>query len=110
MRFGKKGKLSPRFTGPSEILKRVRKVAYEPALPPKLVEWSQRGSCVDATSVYYRCPAYAEYEQVDIQPGLTYKGQPVEITDRNEQVLKDEVAKIVRGLWKIKKWENPLGS
>ena len=29
MRFGKKGKLSPRFIGPFEILKRVGKVAYE---------------------------------------------------------------------------------
>ena len=51
-----------------------------------------------------------EYEQEDIQPGLTYKEQPVEITDRKEQVLRDEVAKLVRGLWRIKKWKNPLGS
>jgi hypothetical protein len=51
-----------------------------------------------------------EYEQVDIQPGLTYKEQPVEITDRKEQVLRDKVAKLVRDLWKIKKWKNPLGS
>ena len=36
MRFGKKGKLSPRFIGPFEILKRVGKVAYELALPPNL--------------------------------------------------------------------------
>ncbi|KAK1384345.1 hypothetical protein POM88_022080 [Heracleum sosnowskyi] len=65
-------------------------------------------------SDYYKsamtCPAYVEYEQVDIQPGLTYKEQPVEITDRKEQVLSDEVAKIVRSLWKIKKWKNPPGS
>ncbi|KAK1387575.1 hypothetical protein POM88_015753 [Heracleum sosnowskyi] len=51
-----------------------------------------------------------KYEQVDIQPGLTYKEQPVEITDRKEQVLRDKVAKLVRGLWKIKKWKNPPGS
>ena len=29
MRFGKKGKLSPRYVGPYKILKRVGKVAYE---------------------------------------------------------------------------------
>ncbi|XP_070010001.1 uncharacterized protein [Nicotiana sylvestris] len=36
MRFGKKGKLSPRFIGLFEIMNRVREVAYELALPPSL--------------------------------------------------------------------------
>ena len=36
MRFGKKGKLSPRFVGPFEILSRVGEVAYKLALPPSL--------------------------------------------------------------------------
>ena len=36
MRFGKKGKLSPRYVGPYKILKRVSKVAYQLELPAKL--------------------------------------------------------------------------
>ena len=36
MRFGKKGKLSPRFIGPFEILERVGDLAYRLALPPNL--------------------------------------------------------------------------
>ena len=36
VRFGKQGKLSPRFIGPFEILKRVGTVAYQLTLPPSL--------------------------------------------------------------------------
>ncbi|XP_070017901.1 uncharacterized protein [Nicotiana sylvestris] len=35
-RFGKKGKLSPRFIGSIEVLRRIGEVAYELALPPRL--------------------------------------------------------------------------
>ena len=36
MRFGQRGKLSPRYIGPFEILRRWRSIAYELALPPEL--------------------------------------------------------------------------
>lgn len=36
MRFGKKGKLSPRYVGPFEILDKIGEVAYRLALPPSL--------------------------------------------------------------------------
>ena len=36
VRFGKRGKLSPRFFGSFEILERVDTIAYQLALPPSM--------------------------------------------------------------------------
>ena len=36
VRFGKRGKLSPRFIGPFEIFERIGTVAYQSALSPSM--------------------------------------------------------------------------
>ena len=38
VRFGKKGKLNPRYIGPYQIIERVGEVAYRLDLPPELAK------------------------------------------------------------------------
>ncbi|XP_062147744.1 uncharacterized protein LOC133856704 [Alnus glutinosa] len=88
MRFGKKGKLNPRFIRPSEINKRVGKLAYQVALPSNLAGmhavfhvWMKMKFIPNPNLV-------AEYEPLGIQEGMTYKEMPIRILDRKEQVLR----------------------
>ena len=105
LRFGKKGKLSPRFIGPFEILRRIGKVAYELALPPNL----QHIHNVFHVSMLKRYHSDAShiigYEAVEIQPDLSYEEKPVTILDRKEQVLRNKTIPLVRVLWRNQKIE-----
>ncbi|KAL8114537.1 hypothetical protein AgCh_021413 [Apium graveolens] len=100
MRFGKKGKLNPRFIGPFEILRRIGPLAYELALPPNLQQ-VHNVFHVSMLRKYHADVCHViEYEQVDLQPDLTYIEQPIRIMDQKEQVLRNKMVKLVRILWR----------
>jgi hypothetical protein len=71
-RFGKKGKLSPRYIGPFEILERVGPVAYRLALPPSL-DGIHDVFHVSMLMKYIPDPSHIiKYEPLQIQENLTY--------------------------------------
>ena len=71
-RFGKKGKLSPRFIGPFEILKSVGRVAYELALPPHM-QHIHNVFHVSMLKKYNPDSKHViEYEPIEIQADLSY--------------------------------------
>ena len=54
MRFGRKGKLSPRFIGPYEVIEKVGPVVYRLALPPTLEKIHNFFSCVNVEDIKVR--------------------------------------------------------
>ena len=100
VRFGQKGKLSPRFIGPFEVLKKVKKVAYEIALPP---QWQHIHNVFHVSMLKPYVPnsnQVIEYEPIELQPDLSYVEQPVQILDRKERVLRNKSIPIVKVLWR----------
>ncbi|WMV51471.1 hypothetical protein MTR67_044856 [Solanum verrucosum] len=95
IRFGKKGKLSPRYVGPYRISKRIGKVTYELELPTDLEAMhplfhiSLLKKCVgDPASV-------VSLETVAVKNSLSYEDVPVEILDRQVRRLRNkEVASV----------------
>ena len=104
-RFGKKGKLSPRYVGPFEILKSVGKVAYELALPPYM-EHIHNVFHVSMLKKYNPDSRHViEYEPIELQAYLSYVESLIEILEEREKVLRNKVVKLVRVLWRNPKVE-----
>ncbi|KAA3456046.1 DNA/RNA polymerases superfamily protein [Gossypium australe] len=100
LRFGRKGKLSPRFIGPYRIVKRVGPVAYQLELPPEL---SQIHSVFHVSMLrHYRSdPSHiVPVEEVEIRLDLSFEKEPVKILDRDVKVLRKKSVPLVKVLWR----------
>ena len=98
-RFGRGGKLSPRFIGPFDILERIGEVAYRLALPPQL-------SCVhDVFHIsmlrkYEPDPSHVlEWSELELDADISFEEKPTQILDRREQVLRGKTIHLVKVLW-----------
>ena len=98
MRFGKRGKLGPRFIGPYENMSKVGPVAYKLKLPPELSRIHDTFH-VSMLRKYIPNPSHVLREQ-QLKENLTYEETPVQIVDRKEQVLMSKVIPLVKVLWK----------
>ena len=105
MRFGKKGKLSPRFIGPYEVIEKVGLVAYRLALPPEL-EKIHSVFHVSMLRRYRTDPSHVvSSETIELKPDLTYEEEPLEIMAREVKELRNKNISLVKVLWKNHKTE-----
>ncbi|KAL8242097.1 hypothetical protein R6Q59_012399 [Mikania micrantha] len=87
-RFGKRGKLSPRFVGPFKILERIGSVAYRLELPLELsnihdvLHISNLKKCLADESLI------VPLEEIQMDKKLQFSEEPVEVMDREVKVLK----------------------
>ncbi|XP_075499251.1 uncharacterized protein LOC142537636 [Primulina tabacum] len=100
MRFRKKGKLSPRFIGPFEILDKIGERAYCLALPPDL-DRVHNVFHVSMLRKYISNPSHVlRHEPLYLMPNLTYKEVPIQILDRKVKVLRNKEIDIIKILWR----------
>ncbi|KAK8650423.1 hypothetical protein V6N13_140062 [Hibiscus sabdariffa] len=99
-RFGRKGKLSPRFIGPYQIIRRVGPVAYQLELPSGL----SRIHDVFHVSIlkrYHEDPARViSTDEVEIRPDLCFKEKPVKVIAQEKKKLRRRTVKMVKVLWR----------
>ena len=99
MRFGKKGKLAPRYIGPFEIRSRVGEVAYRLVLPPELSRIHPVFH-VSMLRKYIADPSHVLQPQtVELSEDLTYEEFPVTVVDRQIRQLHTKDILMVKVLW-----------
>ena len=99
VRFGKRGKLSPKFIGPFEILERVGTVACWLALPPSMSGFHE----VFHVSMLQRyTPDLADvvdWGEIEVDTYGIFEEGLVCIMDSRDQVLRRKTMRLVRVLW-----------
>ncbi|GKF89221.1 hypothetical protein Tco_0263184 [Tanacetum coccineum] len=99
VRFGKQGKLNPRYVGPFKVLKKVRAVAYKLELPQELSRVYNTFHVSNLKKCYSYDPLVIPFEGLQVEDKLHFVEDPVEIMDREVKQLRRSRVPIVKVRW-----------
>ncbi|GJU25080.1 putative reverse transcriptase domain-containing protein [Tanacetum coccineum] len=99
VRFGKQGKLNPRYVGPFKVLEKVGSVAYKLELPQELSRVHNTFHVSNLKKCYSDEPVAVPLEGLHVDDKLRFVEEPVEIMDREVKRLKQSRIPIVKVRW-----------
>ena len=105
VRFGKRGKLAPRYIRPFEVFERVGTVAYRLALPPSL-SGVHEVFHVSMLRKYTLDPTHVvDWGEITVDTDGTFKEGPVCILDSQDHILRHKIVRLVKVLWQHRRVE-----
>ncbi|GJR40970.1 putative reverse transcriptase domain-containing protein [Tanacetum coccineum] len=96
IRFGKWGKLNPRYIGPFKIIAKVETVAYRLELPEQLSRVHSTFHVLNLKKCMVDEPLAIPLDEIQIDDKLHFIKEPVEIMDREVKRLKKSRIPIVK--------------
>ncbi|GKF18022.1 putative reverse transcriptase domain-containing protein [Tanacetum coccineum] len=88
IRFGKRGKLNPRYVGPFKVLAKFGDVAYKLELPEELSRVHNTFHVSNLKKCYADEPLAVSFDGLHFDDKLHFVEEPVEIIDREVKRLK----------------------
>ncbi|GJZ81177.1 putative reverse transcriptase domain-containing protein [Tanacetum coccineum] len=103
VRFGKKGKLTPRFVRPFEIIERIGPVAYRLRLYEELNGVHDTFYVSNLKKCLAGLTLYIPLEEIQVDAKLNFVEEPVEIIEWEIKKLKRSRTPIVKVRWNFKR-------
>ncbi|GKC14919.1 putative reverse transcriptase domain-containing protein [Tanacetum coccineum] len=103
VRFGKRGKLNPRYVGPFRIIERIGPVAYRLELPQELSRVHNVFHVCNLKKCLSDDTLVIPLEEIQLDDKLNFVEEPVEIMDREVKQLKRSRIPIVKVRWNARR-------